>query len=100
MQQQVCALGRPLHLCLHSLEEQGYFVRENRVVEGRVRKYYVITQQGRVALQAAKQTIAELVHEVWEEADDGRLPELAPTVDAEAEASCAQHDRSLRKEAL
>jgi DNA-binding PadR family transcriptional regulator len=62
-------------------------VREDRVVEGRVRKYYVITQQGRVALQEAKQKIAELVPEVLEEADDGRLPELAPTFDEQAEAS-------------
>jgi len=62
-------------------------VREDRVIEGRVRKYYVITVQGRVALQEAKQKIAELVHEVLEEADDGRLPELAPTFDEEAEES-------------
>jgi DNA-binding PadR family transcriptional regulator len=62
-------------------------VREDRVVEGRVRKYYVISQQGRVALQEAKQKIAELVHEVLEEADDGQLPELAPTFDDEPEES-------------
>lgn len=62
-------------------------MREDRVVEGRVRKYYVSTVQGRVALQEAKQKIAELVHEVLEEADDGRLPELAPTFDEQAEES-------------
>jgi hypothetical protein len=47
----------------------------------------VISQQGRVALQEAKQKIAELVHEVLEEADDGQLPELAPTFDDEPEES-------------
>ena len=62
-------------------------MREGRVIEGRIRKYDVITQQGRVALQEAKQKIAELVPEVLEEADDGRLPELAPTFDEEAEES-------------
>ncbi len=76
-----------LYPLLHSLEEQGYLVREERVVAGRVRKYYVITQQGSAALQEAKQKIAELVHEVLEEADDGRQPELAPPFDEGAEES-------------
>jgi len=40
-----------------------------------------------VARQEAKRKIAELVPEVLEEADDGRLPELAPTFDEEAEES-------------
>lgn len=66
-----------LYPLLHSLQEQGYLAREDRVVEGRVRKYYVITQQGRVALQEAKQKIAELVYETLEEAGDVRLSELA-----------------------
>jgi PadR family transcriptional regulator, regulatory protein PadR len=56
-----------LYPLLHSLEEQGYLIHTDQVVEGRVRKYYVITQQGRAALQEAKPKIAELVHEVLEE---------------------------------
>jgi PadR family transcriptional regulator, regulatory protein PadR len=74
-----------LYPLLHSLEEQGYLTREDRVVEGRVRKYYVITQAGNIALQEAKQKIAELVHEVLEEEDDARLPELPPSFDEQAE---------------
>ncbi len=67
-----------LYPLLHSLEEQGYLVHMDRVVEGRVRKYYVITGKGRAALLDAKQKIAELVHEVLEEVDEARLPELSP----------------------
>jgi PadR family transcriptional regulator, regulatory protein PadR len=89
-----------LYPLLHSLEEQGYLAREDRVVEGRVRKYYVITQQGSAALQEAKQKIAELVHEVLEEADDVRLSELPPSFDEEAEEGRAQHGPSCRKEEL
>lgn len=74
-----------LYPLLHSLEEQGYLAREDRVVGGRVRKYYMITAEGSAALQEAKQKIAELVHEVLEEEESVRLPELPPTSDEEAE---------------
>jgi DNA-binding PadR family transcriptional regulator len=60
-----------LYPLLHNLEEQGYLVHEEHVVKGRVRKYYVITEEGRVALLEAKQKIAELVHEVLEEGEEG-----------------------------
>ena len=76
-----------LYPLLHGLQEQGLLSREDRVVEGRVRKYYVITQQGSAALQEAKQKIAELVYEVLEETDDVRWSELAPSFDEEAEES-------------
>ena len=56
-----------LYPLLHTLEEQGYLARTDQVVEGRVRKYYVITSEGRAALQEAKHKIAELVQEVLEE---------------------------------
>lgn len=88
-----------LYPLLHSLKEEGYLAREDRVVEGRVRKYYVITRAGRMALQEARQQIAELVHEVLQEADDARLPELPPTSAEEAaEASGVQHSLSHRKD--
>jgi DNA-binding PadR family transcriptional regulator len=64
-----------LYPLLHSLEEQRYLVRSEQVVEGRVRKYYVITNEGRAALQEAKQKIAELVREVLEEEGEQRPPE-------------------------
>ncbi len=66
-----------LYPLLHSLEEQGYLQRTERIVEGRVRKYYTITNEGRVALDEAKRKIAELVREVLEE-DDTPLPEVSP----------------------
>jgi PadR family transcriptional regulator len=74
-----------LYPLLHSLEEQGYLAHSARLVEGRVRKYYVITEEGRAALLEAKRKIAELVHEVLEEEDEARLPELPLSSDDEAE---------------
>ena len=74
-----------LYPLLHSLQEQGYLAREDRVVEGRVRKYYTITDEGSAALQEAKLKIAELVHEVLEEEEEVRLSELPLFVDEEAE---------------
>jgi PadR family transcriptional regulator PadR len=66
-----------LYPLLHSLEEQGYLVQTTRVVEGRVRKYYAITDQGRTALQEARRQILELVREVLEEEGPKGLPDLA-----------------------
>ena len=66
-----------LYPLLHSLEEQGYLVQTTRVVEGRVRKYYAITDQGRSALQEAKRQILELVREVLEEEGPKGLPDPA-----------------------
>jgi DNA-binding PadR family transcriptional regulator len=60
-----------LYPVLHGLEAAGYLVREDRVVQGKVRKYYAITEEGRSALDEAKVKIAELVDEVLE----GRGPE-------------------------
>ena len=74
-----------LYPLLHSLEEQGYLTHTDRVVEGRVRKYYEITDKGRVALLEAKQKIAELVHEVLEEENTQRLPDLPAYAQDEAE---------------
>jgi PadR family transcriptional regulator, regulatory protein PadR len=67
-----------LYPLLHSLEEQGYLLRTERVVEGRVRKYYTITDEGGAALHEAKEKIAELVHEVLEEEEDTPMPEVPP----------------------
>ena len=36
-----------LYPVLHDLEEAGYLAREERVVGGKVRKYYTTTDQGR-----------------------------------------------------
>jgi len=53
-----------LYPVLHDLEKAGYLERERRVVGGKVRKYYAITDEGRRALDHARQQIRELVDEV------------------------------------
>lgn len=55
-----------LYPLLHQLETQGYLVHEERVVKGKVRKYYTITTTGSQALAEARQKIQELVDEVLE----------------------------------
>ena len=53
-----------LYPILHSLEAEGYLTRRNNVVNGKVRKYYRITEKGVNALEEAKPKIKELVAEV------------------------------------
>ena len=55
-----------LYPLLHNLEGSGYLERDDRVVEGKVRKYYSITPLGRAALDEARHKIRELVNEVTE----------------------------------
>ena len=63
-----------LYPVLHSLQEAGYLTREDRVVNGKVRKYYAITDEGRRALEEARPKIAELVGEVLEGEGPRHLP--------------------------
>jgi len=49
---------------LNSLEREGYLEREDKVVQGKVRKYYALTQKGLEMLEEARQKIRELVEEV------------------------------------
>ena len=49
---------------LHELERGGYLAREDRVVQGKVRKYYRTTPRGEDALAEARAKIVELVAEV------------------------------------
>jgi DNA-binding PadR family transcriptional regulator len=53
-----------LYPVLHNLEAAGYLTREDRNVEGKVRKYYTITETGEAALAEARARIGELVDEV------------------------------------
>jgi len=55
-----------LYPVLHQLETAGYLRRLNRVVSGKVRKYYVLTRRGGQALSDARRKIGELVGEVLE----------------------------------
>ena len=56
-----------LYPTLHRLHDKGYLVQEKRVIDGRVRKYYTITDKGRAALTEARRKIVELVGEVLQE---------------------------------
>jgi PadR family transcriptional regulator, regulatory protein PadR len=53
-----------LYPVLHQLEKAGYLDRLDRVVNGKVRKYYVLTRRGDRALNDARMKIGELVSEV------------------------------------
>ena len=53
-----------LYPTLHRLSREGLLSVEKRTVDGKIRKYYVITEQGLAALDEAKKKITELVNEV------------------------------------
>ena len=53
-----------LYPTLHRLTMDGYLQSSSKVVGGKVRKYYAVTEQGLVALDEARWKIAELVDEV------------------------------------
>jgi DNA-binding PadR family transcriptional regulator len=71
-----------LYPVLHSLEARGYLGREDRVVGGKVRKYYLATSDGRAALEEARARISELVEEVLEDRGPEHLPDPAATESA------------------
>ncbi len=56
-----------LYPILHALEADGYLHHEGRVVNGKVRKYYTITEAGQKALKEARIKMHELVDEVLDE---------------------------------
>jgi PadR family transcriptional regulator PadR len=53
-----------LYPLLHELERAGYVRHEDRVVRGKVRKYYRATPLGQRVLEEARAKIRELVTEV------------------------------------
>jgi DNA-binding PadR family transcriptional regulator len=55
-----------LYPTLHRLEKEGYLESHPKVVGGKVRRYYTITEKGRAALAEAREKIRELVAEVME----------------------------------
>ena len=61
-----------LYPLLHGLAADGYLERDERVVEGKVRKYYRITTLGERALREARAKITELVDEIAEGDDPAR----------------------------
>lgn len=69
-----------LYPMLHGLEAEGWLACEERVVQGKVRKYYTATDAGRAALEDVREKIRELVEEVLEGHGPTHLPE--PSDDA------------------
>ena len=55
-----------LYPTLHKLKAHGYLFSEKRVIGGRWRKYYTLTEKGQAALDEARIRIRELVAEVLE----------------------------------
>jgi DNA-binding PadR family transcriptional regulator len=68
-----------LYPVLHGLERAGYLTRQDRLVGGKIRKYYAITEDGRRALDEMRPKIAELTAEVLEGQGPARLPEPSET---------------------
>jgi PadR family transcriptional regulator len=56
-----------LYPILHRLEQEGYLRRAEKLVDGKVRKYYRATARGQRMLAVARPQIVELVSEVVEE---------------------------------
>jgi len=56
-----------LYPTLHVLEEEGYLRHEDKIVNGRRRKYYTATRQGRAALNEVRSKVQELVGEILED---------------------------------
>jgi len=53
-----------LYPILHNMEENGLLTKENRIVEGKVRKYYSITEKGEDVLKEARIKAYELFKEI------------------------------------
>ncbi len=56
-----------LYPVLHRLQKEGYLESNSKVVNGRMRKYYQATAEGKLMLEQSKKKIRELVTEVIEE---------------------------------
>ncbi|HBW34066.1 PadR family transcriptional regulator [Desulfosporosinus sp. BICA1-9] len=53
-----------LYPILHSMEKDVLLLVEERNVDGKIRKYYMITEQGRVVLKEARNKAFELFKEM------------------------------------
>jgi|SRR5271165_1347051 len=63
-----------LYPVLHQLEEAGYLSSRTEVVAGKQRKYYLATDEGAKALDAARAKLRELVKEILH--DDPPTPTI------------------------
>jgi PadR family transcriptional regulator PadR len=58
-----------LYPTLHRLAKEGYLKQDSKLVGGKVRKYYTITDSGLEVLKQARDKISELVDEVLDEGE-------------------------------
>jgi DNA-binding PadR family transcriptional regulator len=56
-----------LYPIFHRMEEQEYLESYKKNVEGKIRRYYKATKQGKKVLEKAKLQAKELVEELYEE---------------------------------
>ena len=59
-----CVSAGTLYPIFHNLEKDGLLSSESRIINGKVRKYYAITQEGASVLEQAKTKIEELKAEL------------------------------------
>lgn len=59
-----------LYPILHGLEKDGLISSEERNAEGKIRKYYSVTDLGREVLEAARSKAYELFAEIRDEAGE------------------------------
>jgi DNA-binding PadR family transcriptional regulator len=55
-----------LYPLLHTMEANGFLEKEDKIVEGKVRKYYRITELGNEVLLLAREKAYELFKEIKE----------------------------------
>ncbi|ANC75884.1 MAG: PadR family transcriptional regulator [Bacillota bacterium] len=55
-----------LYPILHSMEADGLLTKENKNVEGKIRKYYTATEKGQIVLSEARAKAYELFKEIKE----------------------------------
>jgi len=64
-----CLSPGTLYPTLHRLVKEGYLKQDSKLVGGKVRKYYTITDSGLEVLKQARGKISELVDEVLDEGE-------------------------------
>jgi DNA-binding PadR family transcriptional regulator len=63
-----------LYPILHGLQRDGLLASENQVVNGKVRRYYRLTEAGRLALQEGQARAIELLEELNPDTDKDKRP--------------------------
>ncbi|MFZ5987803.1 MAG: PadR family transcriptional regulator [Bacillota bacterium] len=53
-----------LYPLLHNMEESGLLEKEEKIIEGKIRKYYKITELGKEVLEEARKKAYELFKEI------------------------------------